>query len=256
MERRTYGFSSPAARASTAVCTSAVMTSWSCSMPRTIAFATGAASRGLIAAEIFDRLGRLELVLAVEAGRARVGRVHARDDDAVRCELGAQRLREPAHRELGRRVRRVPEDPDQAGGRRHEHEVPSATRHHRRDHRPHRVQRPEVVDLHLLTEHRVVEPLEVAGVGRPRARHEHVARPRVSVTAVDARHRARRGRSRRRPPSPPRPRGHVGDLRDRRRELRVVARDQRDLCPLRGKAASRPRARSRSSRRSRSHDTP
>ena len=95
-------------------------------MPRTIARATASASRGLIAAEIRAVSSRLELVLAVEAGRPGVGRVRARDHDPVRHELGAQRLGETADRELRRRVRGVAEDPEEPAVDDTEHEVAAA----------------------------------------------------------------------------------------------------------------------------------
>ena len=79
MLQRTYGPSSPAPRASVAVWQSAVITSRSRSMPRTIAAATCSGLAGLDRGGDARGLRRLELVLGVEARASSVsgGYAHA-----------------------------------------------------------------------------------------------------------------------------------------------------------------------------------
>ena len=91
-------------------------------------------------------------------------------------QLGPQRLEQAAHRELGRCVRGVAVDPDQAdvGGDADDRARPPL------DHAGHdladRPQRAEVVDVDHLPEHLVGELLEVAGAGDAGAAHEDVDR--------------------------------------------------------------------------------
>ena len=105
---------------------------------------------------------------------------------------------------------RVAEHADQPGGRRDGDEVPAAALDHRRHDGADRVQRAEVVDLHLVAEHRVVELLEVPGVrATPAAVTSDVARARPLGRAGRRPLAARRGRvtsARRR-----RPTAAVGD---------------------------------------------
>ncbi len=105
---------------------------------------------------------------------------------------------------------RVAEHADEPRGRRHGHEVAAPPLDHRRHHGPDRVQRAEVVDLHLVAEDVVVELLEVARVRRSRRGDEHVARPTLGDDRVERGARARRVVPRRpmrsRPPPPTRPR--------------------------------------------------
>ena len=97
--------------------------------------------------------------------------------DPVREQLAAQRLEEPAHRELRRRVRGVAEHADEPGRRRHAHDAPAAALDHRGHDRPHDVDRAEVVDVHHLAEQVGIELLEVPGPGLARRAHDHVDRP-------------------------------------------------------------------------------
>ena len=134
-----------------------------------------------------DPGGRVGLVavLAGEPRRVGVGRVGARHDDPVGLQLGPQGLGEAPHRELRRGVRRVAVHPDEPDGRRHEQEVAPAPLEHRRHHGPDGVQRPEVVDGHLLVEHAGGELLEVAGLGRAGAGDEHVHRAELGGQQPD-----------------------------------------------------------------------
>ena len=69
-----------------------------------------------------------ELVLDSVAGRVRVRRVRKRHEQRMRRELHLQALREPAHGELGCRVRGVAVHRELAGHRAHEHHVSVAHR--------------------------------------------------------------------------------------------------------------------------------
>ena len=134
------------------------------------------------------RLRRLEHVLALEPWGLRVGRVRAGHDDPVGRELDAERLGQPAHRVLRGRVGAVAEHADQRGHGTDQHEVPALALDHRRHDRADRVQGAEVVDLHLVAEDRLVELLEVPGMGGVGGRgHEDVARPEALGEAVDGR---------------------------------------------------------------------
>ena len=129
IERRRYGPSRPAARASAAVWTSAVTTRRSRSMPCTIAAATSSAGPRLDARRD-PRRGRA----ASARSRARSpgvsvsgGYAHA---TTIPCglQLGPQRLGQPADRELHRRVRAVAVHAEEADRRRDEQEVTAAAR--------------------------------------------------------------------------------------------------------------------------------
>ncbi len=122
------------------------------------------------------RLGRLPLVLLGELRSVDVRRVDDADVQAVRFQLGAQRLHQPAHRELRRPVRRVPVDADEPGRRRHRDDTPPAALDHAGRHRTQRVQRAEVVDLDHLPEHVVGQFEEPARAGEAGAADEDVAR--------------------------------------------------------------------------------
>ena len=156
MVRRTYGPSSPAARASAAVCTSAVMTSRSRSMPRTIARGDVVGRAGLDRGRDASPSRPASCAFsAVEPGRVGVGRVRARDDDPVRrAARGAASRPGRAPRTSPARTRVYPNTPMSPAVDDDEHEVAAAALDHRRHHRADRVQRAEVVDVHLVAETR------------------------------------------------------------------------------------------------------
>ena len=134
--------------------------------PATRAFATCSASRGC---DRLTDLGGLRGLRARSRRRSPACGCRAGRRRRPRCPRGASSGRSVSARPrtayLAGRVRAVAEHANQRSGRRHQHQVPVPPLRHRRHDGPHRVQRAEVVDVHLGAERGGVE-LRRSGPGR------------------------------------------------------------------------------------------